>query len=250
MAREKICGVYLIQSKVKPDRVYVGSSFDIKRRFGLHVSKLRCHKHHTPKLQCHTNKYGIDDLMFFIIEVCNNATTDYLISREQYYIDTIKPWFNTKMIANSPRGMRLSEDARRKISEARKGVPLSERHKESLRRAWKSRRINYPMSQEFLDRLRVASMGKKPWNTGLTKETDERLALKAEKSRGRVPSADERERISSALKGRPHSKEHNKKVGDALRGKKQSPEVVDAKRKRAKEWWDEKRRKSIVNSES
>jgi hypothetical protein len=37
---EKISSIYQIQSKIKPERIYIGSAVNIKHRWGIHLSDL------------------------------------------------------------------------------------------------------------------------------------------------------------------------------------------------------------------
>jgi group I intron endonuclease len=115
----KISAIYKIQSKLKPERCYVGSAVNINSRWEAHKRTLRLDKHHSQQLQRHVGKYGIEDLVFIIIEPC---FPEFLIIREQYYIDTLKPYFNSCKIAGSTLGIRykLSEETRKKISLALK----------------------------------------------------------------------------------------------------------------------------------
>lgn len=117
-----ISGVYKIQSKVHPERFYIGSAISIRNRWLQHLADLRKNKHHSSKLQNHFNKYGEEDLVFIILELC---FPEFAVVREQYYIDTLKPFFNCRPIANSNLGIKLSEEAKRKISKARLGKPCS-----------------------------------------------------------------------------------------------------------------------------
>ena len=59
-------GIYKIESKIKPERIYIGSAKNIQFRWNLHKRELLNKKHHSHKLQWHVNKYGIDDLRFII----------------------------------------------------------------------------------------------------------------------------------------------------------------------------------------
>lgn len=94
-------GIYKISSLIKPNRIYIGSALNIKRRWNKHKSDLKNNKHHSIKLQRHYNKYGIDDLIFEIIEEC---VIDCLIDWEQHYIDKTHTYFNTCKIAGSSKG--------------------------------------------------------------------------------------------------------------------------------------------------
>ena len=61
-----ISGIYKIKSKVKPERIYIGSSVNIQERWRKHINYLKNNKHQSIKLQRHYNKYGKNDLVFSI----------------------------------------------------------------------------------------------------------------------------------------------------------------------------------------
>lgn len=110
-------GVYQIKSIIKPTRIYIGSSIDIHCRWDRHLSLLNRNKHHSPKLQNHYNKYGKNDLVFSILVLCEQLD---LIITEQYYLDTLKPYFNTCKIAGNSLGFKHSKETINKISLIRK----------------------------------------------------------------------------------------------------------------------------------
>ena len=116
----KQSGIYMIQSISNPERIYIGSAVWIKKRWGYHLEDFYNNKHKNPKLQNHYNKYGKKDLVFSVLESC---PIESLIEREQYYINTLKPWFNINKIAGS--GGRLgstqSEESRKRISDGHLG---------------------------------------------------------------------------------------------------------------------------------
>jgi group I intron endonuclease len=113
----KLIGIYKIQSTSNPERVYIGSSVNIKNRWDNHIYDLRHGKHHNIKMQRHFNKYGLSDLQFSIIEECPK---DILIQREQFHIDTLKPWFNICPIAYSCIGLKHTEEVKAKIAYTKK----------------------------------------------------------------------------------------------------------------------------------
>jgi len=113
----KVTGIYKIESKLKPERVYTGSAVNMKQRWIRHLSDLKLNKHHSIKLQRHYNKYGQSDLIFIIIELC---FPEFLTAREQYYINKLKPYFNICKIAGSSLGRNVSEETRKKLSESNK----------------------------------------------------------------------------------------------------------------------------------
>ena len=111
---EKIQGIYIIQSKTKPERVYVGSAKSIYHRWNEHKRELRQKIHHSIKLRRHYDKYGLDDLDFVILEQINTLSKEYLLEREQYYLDTYKPYFNIYTKAGSPLGHTHSQETKDK----------------------------------------------------------------------------------------------------------------------------------------
>jgi group I intron endonuclease len=240
---ENACGIYKITSRVHPDRIYVGSATNFHVRWNLHRSKLRTNKHHTPKLQAHHNKYGLDDLSFEIIEQFEFNGARHLEEREDYYIQLLKPWFNSRLKAQNNIGFKMSPEQCEKISRGNKNKPKSPEHRKALSLAWDKRRL-VPETETAKQNRKIGvekRRGNPIWSTGLTKETDERLMAASEKKKGKVVSSETASKISRKLKGKSHSPEHNKKVGDALRGRKQSSEVVEAKRQRTLEWWRKKK---------
>ena len=132
MARKyPISGVYQIQSKVKPKRIYVGSSKDVYARWTDHLLYLRKGEHHSKKLQFHYNKYGEDDLVFSIIVCCDR---DDLYKVEQFYIDAIGPWFNilSKAVSIPPRLNTASSTEKFRAATVGKKHSVERRMKQSI----------------------------------------------------------------------------------------------------------------------
>lgn len=93
-------------------KVYVGSAVDFASRRRVHLCQLRGNKHHSVKLQRAFNKYGEGAFVFSLIAPCGK---DELISVEQHYIDTIKPWFNSVPTAGSKLGSKRSEESKERM---------------------------------------------------------------------------------------------------------------------------------------
>ena len=83
MAKEKICGIYCIKNLVN-NKVYIGQSIDIDKRWYTHKSELNRNAHKNKKLQNAWNKYGSSQFEFRILKVCSK---DELDNFEKYYID-------------------------------------------------------------------------------------------------------------------------------------------------------------------
>jgi group I intron endonuclease len=109
-----VIGIYKIQSIIKPERCYIGSSIDIINRWNHHLSALNRNGHKSKQLQRHYNKYGKNDLVFSVIILCE---IESLIVTEQYYLDEFKPYFNTLIIANSWLGHKHTKESKKKISD-------------------------------------------------------------------------------------------------------------------------------------
>ena len=52
-------GIYKIESKIKPNQIYIGSAVNVRVRWSNHLSKLNKNKHENPKLQNHYNNIYI-----------------------------------------------------------------------------------------------------------------------------------------------------------------------------------------------
>lgn len=129
-------GIYQIQSLIHPDRVYIGSAKDLKLRIRTHKHRLNKGNHANYLLQAHCLKYGINDLVFSIVEHCPIGS---LIKREQFYIDQFAPSFNICRIAGNTIGRPQSEETRRKRSESLKGRTCSPEHRRAMSEGRKKR---------------------------------------------------------------------------------------------------------------
>lgn len=103
----KVSGIYKIESKIKPERIYIGSAVNIAERWCKHVGSLQKNKHENSKLQRHFNKYGKADLHFSVLLGCEKED---LIKTEQYFIDSYNPYFNICKIAGSCLGVKHSKE--------------------------------------------------------------------------------------------------------------------------------------------
>jgi group I intron endonuclease len=108
-ANEKT-GIYSITCN-PTEKVYIGSSVQIYRRWSQHRTKLRKGNHTSPHLQKAWTKHGESAFEFKVVEECE---LEKLIEREQYYIDTLNPKFNC---VRDVKG-RIGVEAREKITAA------------------------------------------------------------------------------------------------------------------------------------
>ena len=85
-------GIYLIRC-VPTEKIYVGSSKDIQRRWEKHRQLLRKGSSPCTLLQRAWSKYGEQKFEFEIVEGCA-PDRRVLEEREQYYLDSLKPALN------------------------------------------------------------------------------------------------------------------------------------------------------------
>jgi len=91
MPYKEISGIYKIVNKTN-GKFYLGSSKSIHSRWSQHKKELRNNCHHSRYLQNAWNKYGEDAFSFEIYELIN---VEELIIKEQYYLDSLKPYDET-----------------------------------------------------------------------------------------------------------------------------------------------------------
>lgn len=200
-------GVYKISSKAKPQRCYIGSSVWIRKRWAEHIHSLRQGKHHSPKLQSHYNKYGEDDLVFSIIATCD---ANDLIRQEQFFLDAYNPWFNVLQTAYSCLGMKLSEEAKAKISESNRRRTVRDETKRKISEANTGRRPN----QATRDKMSASGKGKR-----FSEEHKKKIS---EALKGREFSEETKQRMREGRKDRVITDETRRKLSESHKGEKGS----------------------------
>ena len=88
---EKISGIYKITNTITND-FYIGSSKDIKERWRSHKKPSTWKNHPNSPMYLDMNKYGIDK---FVFEVIEEAEESFLKEKEQKFIETLKPTYNS-----------------------------------------------------------------------------------------------------------------------------------------------------------
>lgn len=158
MADPANSGIYEIVNLVNGKR-YVGSAIRFNSRWIYHRRDLRARKHHSPYLQASWNKYGEDSFAFRVLE--GVVDKSLLISREQHYIDTLRPEYNIRPVAGSALGHRWTAEQRQRISAKRKGrrvLPIGYRHSDETRAKFRER---MRMNPTFLGRHHSAEAKEK-----------------------------------------------------------------------------------------
>lgn len=200
---QRAMGVYSITFHSKRgDMVYIGSTTQtFEQRKWEHLSELRRGKHCNKYMQRLWDKY--QNFTFEIVEVCDDPHA--VAIREQWYIEHTD---KSKLINNGPArpsprfGVPVSEEARRKMSQAAKA------------------RCARPEERE---RLRLQATGRSP-----SAETRRKLSEASKKFYG-TPNG--RAFLSKINKGKTVSDATREKLREANRGRKPSERCIAALRK-------------------
>lgn len=189
-------GIYkLIDSNGK---IYIGKSTNVRVRINAHKNyKTTC------KVKSYLKnailKYGWDSFTVEILEIVENfdklKDNDNLLKREAYYIELFDSsnkdkGYNLCKFSTDRTGFPMSEESKRKLSEAIKGKPkkpFTEEHKERMRQA-KLGKKRPPFSEEHKEKIRIGNLGKiisedhkeklRTFNSGkeLSEETKEKIS--------------------------------------------------------------------------
>ena len=114
-------GVYRWNNLIT-NKSYVGSSLSLSNRFSIYYSLKAMGK----KLSSRSSaiysallKYGHSNFSLNILEYCE---PNMLISREQYYIDSLNPEYNILKVAGNRQGYKHSEKTKIKIGKKHEGI--------------------------------------------------------------------------------------------------------------------------------
>jgi len=205
-----LSGVYKILNK-ENNYIYIGSSKNMSKRWSIHTRELKKNLHKNNYLQKAFNKYGKENFIFEIVEVVSDFNN--LIIREQFYIDTLKPKYNIRKIAESNLGLLHSKETKEKISNKLIGRFLTEEHKLNVSISKKDKpqtfeaimnrllaREGYKHSEETKKKIGLSNKGKKHINRKLSDSHKEKLSLV---HKNKTLSLDTRKKISESKKGKP-----------------------------------------------
>jgi len=232
------CGIYKIISKIN-DKEYIGSSCDIEHRFYIHLNDLKNQKHHNEHIQRAYNKYGKNNLVLEISELCNKED---LLIKEQYYLDTLKPYINGLNVSEyadrppSWLGKKHTEETKRKISEGNKGKIISKKQRKQVSVRHKGKKISDEQKKFLSDKfsgegnnmygISIYDVWLEKYGEKVANEKLENWKNNIRKSNiGRIVSEETRKKISVAKKGKRNSDEAIEKMRQSKIGTKASDET-------------------------
>jgi group I intron endonuclease len=195
-------GVYQIILK-NDGRSYVGSAVDIIDRWKAHINNAK-NKNLKIKqvISKAIKKYGSENFDWNILELCE---VDQLIDREQYWLDTIRPFadenngFNIRKIADSNFGIKRTLESKQKQSKTMTGVLKTEKHKQHMRDSWHNTR-----GEEYYAQLSIRMQGDN--NPSKRPEVAEKIS-KSKLGKGWKDDTIRVEKHIAARKGKKYSEE-------------------------------------------
>lgn len=211
----KICAVYEIRNLID-NKVYVGQSVNLKRRWRDHRKALDSSRHGNCYLQHAWVKHGSQAFAFNILEEC---AEEELNEREAFHIESFNSLsrnsgYNLEVLVGGRK--QISEETRAKMAASKIGRPM---HPATLA-AFPGCHKGRTRSEEFKENLRRLNTGK-----NASEETRQRLS---ESHKGHFPTEETRSKLSEAGKGRAVSEETRAKISLANKGRKRTPEQLSA----------------------
>ena len=180
--------IYAIVNNVTCD-MYVGSAVRVSKRWNAHRNLLTKKCHYNSRLQRAYDKYGSRSFDWEIIQFVDDKTQ--LISREQFWMNFFAPVYNGRPVANSPLGTKASAETRAKMSVAAKKRGFSDEHKLNISKAKK----------------------------GVSVMSDSQKKHLSDVNKGKVLSAETREKIRVTSTGRYHTNEAKQKISVAAKAR-------------------------------
>lgn len=150
-------GIYRIVC-LATGKPYIGSAINLAKRKREHLHYLRKNAHHSITLQRAWDKHGEENFAFEVIEL---VLPMFLLEREQYWLDTLKPFgengYNINSDARSRMGMRHTTETRERLRQANLGKTYGEETKRKHSEAGKRR----TQSEAAREKVRLANIGQK-----------------------------------------------------------------------------------------
>jgi len=201
------CGVYKIIN-ITNNKLYVGSSVNLKNRKKIHFLDLKKGNHHNNYLQKSYNKYGVENFKWKIIEIVEfnedrKILKANLLEKEQFWINELivkdgkNIGYNICLRAGSCLGIKLTDEHKKKLSDGKKGD--------------KNPMFGKPVSNETKLKLSEASKN-------CSDETRKKIG---EKSKGNQYALNHR-----------HSEETKNKISESNKGKHSKPRYYSEESKR------------------
>lgn len=124
------CGIYGIRN-IGSQKMYVGSAVNIERRLGKHASMLARGIHPSLRLTgAYRRAGGWGAFETLVLEEC---APEKLLEREQHWIDTLKPSYNARLVANNNLGLKWTDEQRVSVTASMRETSNTPEARERLR---------------------------------------------------------------------------------------------------------------------
>ena len=228
------CGIYYILNK-ENGKIYIGQSIDLDRRLKEHKTQLKSNRHENEHLQFSWNTYGEKCFEFSILKKCDEAELDDLETNYIAHFDSTNREKGYNYETGGNKNKRLSEETKRKLSEAHKGKTIPE---EIVRKISEANR-GQTRSEEIKKKLSEVKKGENNPFYGKThseetkQKMSERMKGKNNPFYGKTHSEETKRKISeansgenSAFYGKPLPEETKRKISEGNKGKIRSEETM------------------------
>ena len=217
-------------------KIYIGKSTNIYKRINRHKNSPNCIDNRY-LLQNAIIKHGWDSFSVEILEIFENFKSsddnEYLLDRESYYIrhfesNDLDKGYNICEYSTDTGGKPLSEDHKEKIRKSLLGRVFTEDHKEKIRRS----QLGKKLTDECKEKLKEINTGKKHSEETKEKIRNARLGKKhsdetKQKIRELKLGKPRSEETKTKLTGKKHSEETKEKIRQSSLGRKHSEETKE-----------------------
>ena len=148
------CGIYLISNLIN-NKIYVGQSINIEKRWTQHKRELRNNIHENKRLQNAWNKYGEENFEFSIVEECD---INQLNQREIYWISKFNSCVNGYNLTSGGDGV-VDPDEQTRLKMAFWTGKTQSRSSNQKRSETLKKVVH---TKEWVDKIRLANTGKTP----------------------------------------------------------------------------------------
>lgn len=220
-------GIYMIYC-IPSKKYYIGETLNIKKRILEHIRYKRQLIHKV------INRRGIENFLYFVEYMKNFSKLD-LITLEKCLIrkyDSLVPnGYNICEEGSDQTNRKLSDETKKKMSEARKGKKHSEETKSKIANSNKGS----IRSNETKQKMSNTRMGIK-----LSNETKQRISDGSKGEKCGPLSEDHKQKISNSNKGKKQSEETKNKLSEIRKGKTRSEETKKRMSEARKRYLDTK----------
>lgn len=206
---DNLAGVYAYQSVIDPEKIYIGSTYDLYTRFNQHRALVISRSTNCPKFYNYVRKYGWNSIRFGVLKYIDleqhsgaeiQEIRKIITDREQEYFNLYSPTLNVNPSANSRLGAKHSEITRKKLSEANIGKVMSEETRKKISGS-NHYLFGKSPSKEALKNMSLAKLGK--------------FLGENHPSFGKIHTEEAKEKMSQVKLGSTHSEETKEKMSRA-----------------------------------